>query len=361
MSHVRVTSVVAGIVLVPFVLNSQSVRDAVPIKNWPAPVYWSPSLAERLSSTRISRAADIAVPTASAPLTFVAMTPCRVVDTRSIFGFPAPFGAPSLVGGATRSFPMDSSTLCSIPSTAAAYSLNVTVTTTGSGLGFLTLWPVGSAQPNASTLNNPGNLAAVANAAIVPAGNDISGSIDAYASSATDLIIDINGYYTAQVSGGGASLPVGTVVYSMLDATTFTSQQSPGETWYLADGRSIAGLGLKYETLTSSASIPNLLGVFLRGKNNGRSDGNQNPDGDLALGTFTTDRFASHNHGGGNHSHNTSTQNGAAPDFGGLIVRIPGAGTFNSATDASGTIIATQGGSETSPKNVTLNPFIRVN
>ena len=356
----RVATVVTSVILVPFAANSQDVREVAPLKNWSAPMYWSPSLAERSSSARMIAGAGVAPLSVGSPLAFIAVTPCRVIDTRAGFGFPAPFGAPSLVATATRSFPLQTSTLCSIPSTAAAYSLNVTVTPVGGGLGFLTLWPVGSTRPNASTINNPTGLPALANAAIVPAGNDGSGSIDAYASNATDLIVDINGYY-APTAGAGGSLPVGTVVYSMLDATTFSAQQNPGETWILADGRSIAGLGLRYETLTASASIPNLLGVFVRGKNNGRSDGSQNPDGDLALGTFTTDRFASHNHGGGSHTHSTSTQNGAAPQFGGLVVRIPGAGTFDSATDSSGTIIATQGGPETSPKNVTLNPFIRVN
>jgi hypothetical protein len=147
----------------------------------------------------------------------------------------------------------------------------------------------------------------------------------------------------------------------MLTAATFTSQQPAGQTWILADGRSIAGLNLAYENLTQSSTIPNLLGAFVRGKNNGRNDGNQNPDGELALGQFTADRFKSHDHGGGAHTHATSTQNGAAVQFGGLVVRIPGTGSFESATTSSGTIINLQGGSETSPKSVTLNPFIRVN
>jgi hypothetical protein len=197
----------------------------------------------------------------------------------------------------------------------------------------------------------------VANAAVVPAGT--GSAIDVFVTDPTDVIIDVNGYYTTQTSNG--SQPVGTVVYSMLDQPTFQSQVNSGETWLLADGRSIAGLNLKFETLTHASNIPNLLGVFIRGKNNGRSDGFQNPDGELALGQVTADRFASHDHGGGNHSHNTSTQNGAAPDFGGIIVRIPSFGTFDSATSSSGAIINAQGGAETSPKSVTLNPFIRVN
>jgi hypothetical protein len=351
----HVVRIISSAFLLTLALSAQDRRDVIPLKPWSAPLSWQPSSSERSLSPKLANQPI------SSPSAFVAMTPCRVADTRATQNFPSPFGTPSLVGGAIRSFPMQASTLCTIPSGAIAYSLNVTVATVnGVGLGYLTLWPVGSAFPTSSTLNNVSALPYVANAAIVPAGNDSSGSIDAFASNTTDLIIDINGYYT-QASSGGASLPVGTVVWSMLDATTFSSQQNPGETWILADGRSIAGLNLAYETLTMSSTIPNILGVFIRGKNNGRSDGNQNPDGDLALGTFTADRFASHDHGGGAHTHNTSTQNGAAVDFGGLIVRIPGAGTFNSATDSSGTIINADGGAETSPKDVTMNPFIRVN
>ena len=192
--------------ILPLTITAQEPRDIVPLKYWSAPLYWQPSPAERSSSTKLLAA--FSAPTSPATLMFVAMTPCRVIDTRSAFTFPAPFGAPSLVGGATRSFPMQASTLCSIPSTALAYSLNVTVTPAGGvGLGFLTLWPAGSSRPNASTINNANFLPALANAAIVPAGNDTSGSIDAYASNATDLIIDINGYFVSSPSGSSLTLP----------------------------------------------------------------------------------------------------------------------------------------------------------
>src|SRR5262249_15014691 len=59
-------------------------------------------------------------------------------------------------------------------------------------LGYLTLWPTGTSQPLVSTLNAYDGQA-TANAAIVPAG--ISGSISAYATNDTDLILDINGYF----------------------------------------------------------------------------------------------------------------------------------------------------------------------
>ena len=60
-------------------------------------------------------------------LTFVAMTPCRVVDTRASSMFPSGFGQPSLSNGVVRNFAIQSSTLCTIPFLAQAYSFNVTV------------------------------------------------------------------------------------------------------------------------------------------------------------------------------------------------------------------------------------------
>ena len=155
------------------------------------------------------------------------MTPCRLVDTRTAAGFPAPFGPPSLLANATRSFPLQASTLCSIPSIAQAYSLNVTVIPPGY-LGFLTIWPFilpnGAPRPTASTLNDYLGTV-VANAAVVPAGNDTSGSVDVFVNDPTDLVIDVNGYYAPQsgitLTQGSAAAPslsfagdAGTGIYS---------------------------------------------------------------------------------------------------------------------------------------------------
>jgi len=125
-------------------------------------------------------------------LSFYPVTPCRVVDTRSPGG---PFGGPTLAAGATRSFAIPAGG-CSIPSTAAAYSLNVTVVPDGS-LPYLTAWPTGSPQPFVSTLNS-GDGTVVANAAIVPAG--ANGAISVYAAGQTDVILDINGYFAPTVA-----------------------------------------------------------------------------------------------------------------------------------------------------------------
>jgi len=123
-------------------------------------------------------------PPGTGGLSFYPVYPCRAVDTRNP---PGPLGGPELFG--ERDFPLSTST-CGLPSTAQAYSLNATVVPNGT-LGYLTLWPTGEPQPVVSTLNSPdGSIDS--NAAIVPTTN---GSISAYASSETQLILDTNGYF----------------------------------------------------------------------------------------------------------------------------------------------------------------------
>ncbi len=109
---------------------------------------------------------------AQTALQFVAMTPCRLLDTR--------MGQP-LQGGQPLTIPVQGH--CNIPDTAQAYSFNVTVAPRGL-LNYLTLWPDGQQQPVVSTMNSyDGRIKAVA--AIIPAGLD--GAIDAFATNTTDL------------------------------------------------------------------------------------------------------------------------------------------------------------------------------
>ncbi len=124
----------------------------------------------------------------SIALQFVPAIPCRVVDTRRASG---PFGGPAISGGTSRDFAVTNNLACGIPSTAAAYSLNVSVVPRGA-LGYVTVWPTGEDQPVVSTLNSlDGRVKA--NAAIVPAG--AGGAVRVYASNTTDLVLDIDGYF----------------------------------------------------------------------------------------------------------------------------------------------------------------------
>ena len=127
-----------------------------------------------------------APPGGAGGLLFRAVTPCRILDTRNPSG---PFGGPQLSAGEARSFVVLLSS-CQIPGQAQAYSLNATVVPPGP-LGFLTLWG-NNPMPTVSTLNDS-DASIVANAALVPAAAD--GSVSAFASNATHLILDINGYF----------------------------------------------------------------------------------------------------------------------------------------------------------------------
>lgn len=177
-----------------------------PLKDWPAPRYWTPPLssAERLREirhglpARIDMLHDAAAAVSSGPadaaltgaLTFVATTPCRLIDTRAGQGKTAPWGPPSFAAGETRTYTLPSNPYCNVPANALAYSLNFTVFT--KSLVFLSAWPAGQPFPVVSTLNAlQGGF--VANAAIVPAGT--GGGISVYASDPTDVFIDMNGYY----------------------------------------------------------------------------------------------------------------------------------------------------------------------
>lgn len=146
-----------------------------------------------ISSPGISTAFSITnvVPVA---LRFIAVTPCRIADTRGPAGA---FGAPSLAGGNSRAFLIPNSA-CGIPATAHAYSLNATAVPQGP-LGYLTLYPTGSAQPFVSTLNSSDGRVK-ANAAIISAGS--GGGVSVFASNVTDFVLDIDGYFVSAVTPG---------------------------------------------------------------------------------------------------------------------------------------------------------------
>ena len=140
-----------------------------------------------------SAVATAAYTITSPAMQFVNVMPCRIADTRNATGT---FGGPELTAGETRVFEIQLSA-CNIPSTAVAYSLNVTVVPSGP-LNYLTIWPTGETQPTVSTLNSDGRVKA--NAAIVPTG--ANGGVSVFVSDATQLVLDIDGYF---VPAGTAS------------------------------------------------------------------------------------------------------------------------------------------------------------
>jgi len=139
-------------------------------------------------NTTLAAASMIALP-AAVSLRFIAVPPCRVVDTRWASG---PFGGPAIAGGASRSFTIPSGS-CGIPSTAQAHSLNAAMIPQGKG--WITLWPTGQTQPGTASVNSPDGRVK-SSGVIVPAGT--GGAISVYASPATvstNVALDINGYF----------------------------------------------------------------------------------------------------------------------------------------------------------------------
>jgi len=189
--------------------------------------------------------------------TFYPVTPCRVVDTRGATG---PFGGPALASGATRNIPIQTSPCLSGVTGQTAYSLNVTVVPTGI-LQYLTLWPSDMAtMPVVSTLNSfEGQI--VANAAVVKA-SAVDGSIDVFATDATHLIIDINGYYGPQ-SLIIASAQVTSVAYTMPSATEVDLTAYSGSTALpQAKLTGIAGTGIIYIWVSLATPTTLIAGTY---------------------------------------------------------------------------------------------------
>jgi hypothetical protein len=86
---------VSFLVLAAAALNAQVARqeNAIPLKNWATPLYWQPSQTER----SVSGSAQVVFSSnqmATNALTFIAITPCRLIDTRGVaanFNGIAPF------------------------------------------------------------------------------------------------------------------------------------------------------------------------------------------------------------------------------------------------------------------------------
>ncbi|WP_416439452.1 phage tail protein [Phnomibacter sp. MR] len=186
----------------------------------------------------------------------------------------------------------------------------------------------------------------------------------------------------AKVAGqlaGGSAIPTGTIV-------AFGGQKEKvPDGWMLCDGRQLSTADARYTALFSiigtswgasggpgTFNLPNTQGMFLRGV---ADTSNQDPDKETRIpltiggnsrnnvGSYQPDIFLNHNHGGGDHIHNTYNETGAAGGRGSYLT-----GDRRSSTQwagspgmfGSGQIIQNQGGTETRPKNVYVNYIIKL-
>jgi hypothetical protein len=168
---------------------SQAARELnPPLRNWPL----ANARAARDAGARVTAdASTLAAAGSTSTLVFIAITPCRLMDTRADQGKTGAFGPPALNANQARVVPVPLSN-CGVPAS-AAYSMNLAVVPSGSGVvGYLSAWPNDKPWPGTVVLNDMAGGVASA-AAIVPAGGD--GGIQVLATNGTDLVIDINGYF----------------------------------------------------------------------------------------------------------------------------------------------------------------------
>jgi hypothetical protein len=199
----RLNSVLQGAVLATVLALTpasfaQQVRpDSIPVRNWPVAKLGDPVLS--------LQSADATGSTSG--LVYIAITPCRVMDTRTVGGSgkTGAFGAPSLVAGQARVIPIPLSN-CGVPA-AVAYSLNfVSITPIGQPVAWVAAWQDNATFPGTVVLNAlQGGI--VDNSAVVAAGFD--GGIQVMATNNTDLVIDINGYYVQAATIQGPTGPQG--------------------------------------------------------------------------------------------------------------------------------------------------------
>ena len=134
---------------------------------------------------------------------YVPLSPARVTDTRPFSGQP---NAGLTLGPGGR-LDVQITGAGGVPATgAAAVVLNVTVTHTSSA-GFITAYPTGPSMPLASNLNWGRAGTTVPNRVVVPIG--AGGKVTFYnGSGSTDLLVDVNGYFTDATASGNVFVGV---------------------------------------------------------------------------------------------------------------------------------------------------------
>lgn len=173
--------------------------------------HWIPSAGftgtAPVGTTRTDVATGLVRTVAGAGSGYTSVTPSRVLDSRTGTGWSG-----TLASGTPRTLTVAGGSTV-VPSGADAVVLNVTVTGASSD-GYLTVFPTGSTQPNASNLNFTAGRD-VANLVVVKVGSDGQVSF-ANAAGSTHVIADLVGWFST----------TGTDRYRALDPTRVLDSRS---------------------------------------------------------------------------------------------------------------------------------------
>lgn len=148
-------------------------------------------------------------------------------------------------------------------------------------------------------------------------------------------------------------LPVGTILASMLPEDQFNQETGGG--WVLADGR--LAEGSRYAALTGSNTLPDLRGMFLRGMNGAREDGD--PDLSRTPGSKQLDeniRITAMNRRHTGHNPSDHPSNMSVPSSGWSSWITTGDGSAHE----NGLRVFVSG-EETRPKNISVYYYIKIN
>lgn len=159
----------------------REVPEAHEIPNWPAPPYWRPPAVSTPGQAR-----KAAISTTSAPLAFIAITPCRQYDSRNFTPLPQGISRAVVVSGAP----------CGIPASAVAVSANITIFNINGGIGN-GVFDVGTAtDPTSAWINFPPTETQRGNAGALPVDDSDQLWVRVeMGSGQLDFVLDVNGYY----------------------------------------------------------------------------------------------------------------------------------------------------------------------
>lgn len=156
---------------------------------------------------------------------FVAIDPARLADTRA--------GTPVFPGGTLR---LDPAALAGRP--VAAVAANLTMTGTWRG-GFLTVHPAGSPRPLAASANADRRNQDVAQFALLGASGN---GIDVFASSGTDVVVDVTGWFTGEPPPAGDAAAVNAPAADLDRRVLLVGDSTlAGLRWYANSRQALAG------------------------------------------------------------------------------------------------------------------------
>ena len=151
------------------------------------------------AAVAVTLGGGLAIPAAKATISsgeravFVAIAPCRLLDTRPAPQTVGPRAVPLGAGEIYTQPVVGANGNCSIPADATAVAMNVTVVN-GTANSYLTVWPSDAAQPLASSLNWPAGSEPIANKVDVKL--SATGGVSFFNNGGTvDVLGDIVGYY----------------------------------------------------------------------------------------------------------------------------------------------------------------------